>query len=250
MAWLQRFQQQFQEFSVPRRVPYGQRLTGLALAIAAIAAAPVAQAQSILEESGSLSPMEERYTFTGEAGQAVTIRLRSEEFDPVLVLLDPSGAELATNDDAERTLNSRIVHTLPRSGTYTILARSFGSNGGSFTVSVNPATALDVTLSEAEALLFEGNTEGAITQLDRAIAENPDSGLLHWYRADAYLYSNSGDMTDKDYRRVQEMALADYRRAQTLFEEAGDSANASIMADMINSLNQAENPAENPDMAP
>ncbi|GAB4342735.1 MAG: hypothetical protein Fur0042_05190 [Cyanophyceae cyanobacterium] len=224
MAWLQRFQQ----LSVSRRFPYGQRLTGLALAIAAIAAAPaVAQAQSLLEESGSLAPMEARYTFTGQAGQTVTVRLNSKDFDPVLLLLGPDGAELAMNDDSERTLNSRVVTTLPQGGTYTIVARSFSGGGGDFKVSVTPATALDQDLFRIETLFYEGSMDSVLGELDRAIANHPNSPTLYWYRADAHL---SLEQQDK--------ALEDYRRAQALFEQAGDTDNAATIADMINSFSQ------------
>lgn len=220
MVWLQRLQQ--------LQVPYGRSMAGMALAIAAIAAAaPSALAQTLLQEDGTLAPMETRYTFTGQAGQTVAIRLASEEFDPILALLGPDGNELATNDDSERTLNSRIVETLPRDGTYTIVARSFSGGGGNFKLTVTPATEVDRATSRAEMLIYEGNFNEALTWLNRAIASSPDQPLLYWYRADAYLSLDQ-----------QAKAVEDYTRARDLYEQAGDTTNSATMADMINSFSQ------------
>ncbi|MDX1995303.1 MAG: PPC domain-containing protein [bacterium] len=86
------------------------------------------------------------YTFEGQAGELVTITMISEDFDTYLILFD-GGTEVARDDDSAGNLDSRIGPiALPESGTYTILATSFGietsgSPGtGSFTLSVTAAT--------------------------------------------------------------------------------------------------------------
>lgn len=64
------------------------------------------------------------YTFEAQAGQEVTIEMNSREIDCYLILLDPTGQELAQDDDGGENRNAIIQVTLPENGTYTILANS------------------------------------------------------------------------------------------------------------------------------
>ena len=96
----------------------------------------------MLEEQGLLSAgdsvlddgsLYDTYRFLGSSGQRVTIYLESQDFDPYLILLDPAGRRISENDDISRTnRNSRLVITLPKTGTYTVVANSYeaGKNGG------------------------------------------------------------------------------------------------------------------------
>ena len=61
----------------------------------------------------------------GEAGQSITINLRSESFDTILLVRDPKGELIESNDDDGISTNSSITVTLPESGTYTIIVTSF-----------------------------------------------------------------------------------------------------------------------------
>lgn len=88
------------------------------------------------------------YTFSGNAGEAVSIILLAEGFDPLLRLLDNSGIELTTDDDGGGGLNARISnYILPVTGTYTIVIDAYrGPDGqrsvaGTFTVSLEVAPA-------------------------------------------------------------------------------------------------------------
>lgn len=68
------------------------------------------------------------YTFEGEAGDVVTIRLESDDFDPFLVLLDEDGEEVTVDDDGAGSLNAQISgFELPEDGTYTIVVTSFSN---------------------------------------------------------------------------------------------------------------------------
>jgi hypothetical protein len=65
------------------------------------------------------------YSFTGQAGDVVTITLSSDDFDAFLVLQDASGKQIASDDDGGGSLNSEIHQfALPASGTYTIVVDS------------------------------------------------------------------------------------------------------------------------------
>jgi len=101
----------------------------------------------LLEQSGSLAASDEvgidgsfidRYSFRGVAGQPVSIRLESDEFDTYLVLMDASEQVIAVNDDAEfLSTNSRIDTTLPADGTYQVVVNSFWSGEqGSYNLTV------------------------------------------------------------------------------------------------------------------
>jgi len=85
----------------------------------------LAAGDNILDD-GSLY---DRYTFSAEGGEYATIYLESEDFDPYLILLDPTGERISENDDISRTNDdSRLVVQIPSTGTYTVLANSYESN--------------------------------------------------------------------------------------------------------------------------
>lgn len=95
--------------SEPGRIASGETVTG----------ALTAQAQTV------------QYVFTATAGQAVTIALNGEGFDPLLRLLDVSGVELAFDDDSGGGLNARISNfILATSGDYTIVVDAFRGLSG------------------------------------------------------------------------------------------------------------------------
>jgi len=107
------------------------------------------------------------------AGETVTIALErmSGDLDPLLVLLDPDGAELARNDDAvqqvgDSSLNAQITaFTAPHAGTYTVRATRFfeatGLSTGDFRLSVAagaPVVASTPAAREAAAPIAVGQT--------------------------------------------------------------------------------------------
>jgi len=66
------------------------------------------------------------WTFQGNAGQAITIDVMSDEFDAYAQLLDAAGNRLAEDDDSGGNLNARITFTLPATGQYQIVVNNFG----------------------------------------------------------------------------------------------------------------------------
>ena len=64
------------------------------------------------------------YTFNGRVGQRVTLEMSSREIDPVLILLNPRGKELAQDNNGGGGNNARIVATLPATGRYTVIANA------------------------------------------------------------------------------------------------------------------------------
>jgi hypothetical protein len=97
--------------------------------------------EEILAEEGEITnrrPSEE-YTFEANEGDIVTITMidtsRDDGLDPLIILLDPDGNEIARNDDASDTglglYNSQIfAFELPQDGEYTIIATRFQEEEG------------------------------------------------------------------------------------------------------------------------
>jgi Bacterial pre-peptidase C-terminal domain len=76
------------------------------------------------------------WTFRGERGDRVTISMEGE-FDTYLLLYDSDNRELTRDDDGGSDLNAQIdEYRLPYDGTYIIIARGFGGNTGSYTLTI------------------------------------------------------------------------------------------------------------------
>lgn len=186
-----------------------------------------ARAETVLEEAGTIYPAESSYTFEGTAGQALTIILESEEFDPVLALLGPGDAEIASNDDFGGTLNSTIIVELPEDGTYTVIARSFSGQGGDYALVVRASTEFEITYAKAEALVLAEDYPGAIVAYTEAIDIDPDQSSAYLGRAQAILgqvYQEQGEQIEgpEDIPlEARESVIADFEQAATLFEANG-----------------------------
>lgn len=86
---------------------------------------------AVLQQDGSLY---NEHQFEGTTGQRVVISMESDEFDTYLVLFDPDGQLVSENDDvctsdSPTCLNSEISVTLSASGTYSVLANAYSSDG-------------------------------------------------------------------------------------------------------------------------
>ncbi len=70
------------------------------------------------------------------AGDQVVIDLKSNEFDPLVVLIADDGSTVGSNDDAPGGgTNSLLFARIPETGKYWVRVRTFGvSGGGQFTL--------------------------------------------------------------------------------------------------------------------
>lgn len=66
-----------------------------------------------------------QHRFSVRAGEALTIRTESRQFDTYLVVYDPNGVRLAENDDSDGSTNSRIQLQARQSGDYIAEVRGF-----------------------------------------------------------------------------------------------------------------------------
>jgi hypothetical protein len=77
------------------------------------------------------------YLYRGQAGEQLTVTLRSSQFDTWLVVDDPGSSFRETNDDGDGGTSSRMTVTLPRTATYIIVANSLSKGAtGSYSLSV------------------------------------------------------------------------------------------------------------------
>ena len=98
-----------------------------------------AEGKVVLEEKGTFTakdPLDAKmktshfkmFTFKMSPGFAYTVDMKSKDVDSFLRLEDPSGKQLAENDDGGGELNSRIVYRPSRAGEYKIYATTFEGN--------------------------------------------------------------------------------------------------------------------------
>ena len=64
------------------------------------------------------------YPFQGRAGDTITARLTSDDFDANLILTDAHGNHLAEDDDGDGACNARLTFVLPATGGYRLYANS------------------------------------------------------------------------------------------------------------------------------
>jgi hypothetical protein len=90
--------------------------------------APAEEFSGDLERDDATLPsgeFTEEHTFAAQAGQAIMIDMRSNDFDTYLMLVSPSGAVWENDDYQGDTSWSRIETTADEAGTYTIVATSY-----------------------------------------------------------------------------------------------------------------------------
>lgn len=213
-------------------------------------------AQSILQQDGNLAPMEDTYTFDGEAGQTITIELESPDFDTVLQLKGPDGKLLTTNDDYGVTLNSTIVIELPASGTYSAIATSYSGIGGSYQIEVRPTSEYEQVFNRAYELTVSEDYPNAVEAYSAAIALNDADPNAYIGRAEAFLSKayleftdETGDLDDLPDDVISAVA-SDYNKAADLLEQQGQTGPATSLREQAQYFMRAGPPAQPQGNAP
>lgn len=68
---------------------------------------------------------QKNHFFEGKKGDKITIEMNSDEIDPLLILMDANGNEIARNDDIDvNNFNAKITQELPEDGGYRVSAQS------------------------------------------------------------------------------------------------------------------------------
>jgi hypothetical protein len=71
-----------------------------------------------------------------QPGKNYQIDMMSNQFDTFLRVEDPSGKQIAIDDDGGEGLNSRIALSITAGGVYRIICTSFSGAQGNFTLTV------------------------------------------------------------------------------------------------------------------
>ena len=194
-----------------------------------------AYAQALLQQEGKLAPMEDAYTFDGEAGQTMTIELESADFDTVLQLKGPDGELITSNDDYGVTLNSTIVIELPTTGTYSAIATSYSGLGGSYQIEVRPTSEYEQVFNRAYEFTISEDYPNAVEAYSAAIELNDTDPSAYMGRAEASLSNaylaftdETGDISDLP-EEVLSAVADDYNKAADLLEQQGQAGPASSL---------------------
>jgi hypothetical protein len=121
-------------------------LLGLLGSLRADEKAPPAQGFQPMEIAGQLVNVDARdrkrnlpcklHRLEFHQGHTYTLDMLSTQFDTYLRLEDPSGLELAEDDDSGGNLNSRITFTAKTDGSFRISATTYDGRVGLYTLKV------------------------------------------------------------------------------------------------------------------
>lgn len=109
----------------------------------------------------------EAWAYTAQAGERVTFRLISDDFDPYLYLYGPGMDEVLFDDDGAGNLDSEITVAFPESGTYQVVASALsGGVVGSYVIEAVAPVDLSTLPTEGRSVSVGETVNGVL----------PDSG--------------------------------------------------------------------------
>jgi hypothetical protein len=132
------------------------------------------------------------FSFSGTAGQQVTITMNAPAFDSYLILLDPTKMKVAEDDNGAGGTDSRIVFTLSSSGDWYIIANSLtAAQFGAYTLTLQCGAAPLCTADATTLCLNNGRfrvqatyaTAAGQTGSGMAVPQTSDTGLFWFFSA-------------------------------------------------------------------
>jgi len=165
------------------------------------------------------------YSVQFESGRIYRIDLMSKDFDAFLRLEDPSGKEIARDDDSGGGLNARIMYLCRTSGTFRVIATT-RARVGAFTLTVDQQPAakpIPLALKDGT-----GRVTGALTEEDPG---DPGAKTGHCKTYTVQLEAGQVyriDMTSKDldsYLRLEDSAGNELRKD----DDGGGELNAQML---------------------
>jgi hypothetical protein len=160
------------------RVEPGQEVTGPATPIAfgIPLEGELAQGDVVLP-SGKVADL---YSFTGSAGQVVTVMMRSPALDTYLELTGP-GDFAASNDDSPGLgTDSRIEATLPSDGQYQVVATTYAAGMlGSYTLTLSSRSAAGPPPEATNQLTAGSTVSGALQAGDATLPSGELYDVYH-----------------------------------------------------------------------
>lgn len=115
------------------------------------------------------------WNLRGKRGQRIMIDMASSSFDTYLMLRTAEGILLARDDDGGDGNNARIRTILPRSGTYSIVATSYGAAAsGDYSLTVGEWLVPDAPAAgQAQALTMGQTRDGLLEPGDDLTGDGP-----------------------------------------------------------------------------
>jgi thiol-disulfide isomerase/thioredoxin len=95
------------------------------------------------------------HTYKMKAGEVYIIDMVSKEFDTYLRLEDPTGKQVAEDDDSGGDLNARIIYQAAADGDHKIICTAFAPSFGNFTLTVRKGTKDDLKKINPHALMLD-----------------------------------------------------------------------------------------------
>lgn len=92
--------------------------------------------------------VQDGYSVEIGTGRQLVVSMSSDDFDSYLTLMSPDGYSVAFDDDSGGNLNSQLSYVALDSGTYTIVASSYGGGFGAYTISATVDDPAPVTSTE------------------------------------------------------------------------------------------------------
>lgn len=140
----------------------------------------------VVEAALAGEPLE--YTVEVSEGQVLSIRLESDDFDPLIELLDASGTVINSDDDSGGGLNSELTFTAPAAGSYTIRVTSINQSAeGNFVLRLSEIevqtlafdTPISVETDGTESFHFQFDAKaGSVVNIAGISEEDSDMRLI------------------------------------------------------------------------
>jgi hypothetical protein len=170
----------------------------------------------------------EFWTFRGNEDDIIVIDMVGD-FDTYLLLFDSDNRELTRDDDSGEDYNARITfYTLPNDGTYTIVARGWAGNTGSYELTITtvddiPTMTPAPTLTPTPLPSSAGSIEYGQTVDGRVNDFGGDAWTFVGERGDHVTIELDGD----DFDTYLVLADSDYREL-TYDDDSGDDLDSLI----------------------
>lgn len=119
------------------------------------------------------------HSFEAQAGVAITIEMKSKDFDTYLILVGPNGEVIAHNDDGSDGTNSSLSVNLPLTGTYQIFANSYDTEeSGQYVLTWEFTETVSTDRQETPAQSPQPSQFGQNLSISSEIAANSVTGQL------------------------------------------------------------------------
>jgi hypothetical protein len=157
---------------IPRVVPFLMVAAALASPLVAQAPRAVSLGRPVTDSLTAHDPVRRSartpyhvWQFEGRRGQRLVVDLESGDFDSYLIVRDPDGYTLGSDDDSGDELNARLRVILARDGTYRVVTTAVGDSArGLYTLTVSGWETPSAPPAGAAAALAIGDTKDGLLE--------------------------------------------------------------------------------------